>query len=42
MTQMIRRVLTHHKFLVELVGEQRVGQLPEIQLTERAHTVDVL
>lgn len=28
--------------VVELVGEQRVGQLSEVQLAEGAHRVDVL
>lgn len=30
------------EFLVELVGEQRVGQLSEVQLAQGAHRVDVL
>lgn len=33
---------SHREFLVELISEQRVGQLPEIQLAEWPHTVDVL
>lgn len=33
---------THWKFLVELVGEQRVRELSKIELTEGAHRVDVL
>ena len=33
---------THSELFVELVGEQRVGQLTEVQLTQRAHAVDVL
>lgn len=32
----------YREFLVELVGEQRVGQLSEVQLAQRADAVDVL
>lgn len=32
----------HREFLVELISEERVGQLPEVQLAERPHAVDVL
>lgn len=32
----------YREFLVELVGEQGVGQLSEVELTQRANTVDVL
>lgn len=33
---------THRELLVELVGEQGVGELSEVQLAQGAHTVDVL
>lgn len=33
---------THRKFLIQLVGEQRVWELSEVQLTQGAHGVDVL
>lgn len=33
---------THRKFLIQLVGEQRVWELSKIQLTEGAHGMDVL
>ena len=32
----------YREFLIELVGEQGVGQLSEVELTKRANTVDVL
>lgn len=35
-------VFAYREFLVELVGEQGVGQLSEVELTQRANTVDVL
>lgn len=34
--------LTHAELPIELVGEQRVGQFPEVELAEGGHTVDVL
>lgn len=33
---------THSKFVVELVGEERVGELAEVRLAEGADAVDVL
>lgn len=33
---------TYREFLIELVGEEGVWQLSEVQLTQGAHTVDVL
>lgn len=33
---------THTELPIELVSEQRVGQLPEVELAEGGHTVDVL
>ena len=33
---------THRKLLIQLVGEQRVWELSEIQLTQGAHGMDVL
>lgn len=33
---------SYRESVVELVGEQRVGQLPEVELAEGAHRVDVL
>lgn len=33
---------TYREFLIQLVGEEGVGQLSEVQLTQGAHTVDVL
>lgn len=33
---------SYRESVVELVGEQRVGQLSEVQLAEGAHGVDVL
>ena len=33
---------THWKLLVQLVGEQRVWELPKIELTEGTHRMDVL
>lgn len=33
---------THREFLIELVGQEGVGQLPEVELAQGAHTVDVL
>lgn len=33
---------THRELLVQLVGEQRVWEFSEVQLTERAHRMDVL
>ena len=33
---------THGKLVVELVGEERVGELAEVRLAERADAVDVL
>lgn len=35
-------MFAYREFLVELVGQQRVWQLPEVELTQRAHAVDVL
>lgn len=35
-------VFAYGEFLVELVGEQGVGQLPEVELAQRADAVDVL
>lgn len=34
--------LTHSELVVEPVGEQGVGQLPEVGLAQGGHTVDVL
>lgn len=34
--------LTHSEFVVEPVGEQGIGQLPEVGLAQGGHTVDVL
>lgn len=34
--------LTHTELPIELVGEQGVGQFPEVELAEGGHTVDVL
>lgn len=33
---------TYREFLVQLVGKERIGQLSEVELTEGAHTVNVL
>lgn len=33
---------THCKLLIELVGEEGVGELPEVQLAQGPHAVDVL
>lgn len=33
---------THGKLFIELVGEERIGQLAEVKFAQRAHTVDVL
>lgn len=33
---------SYRESVVELIGEQRVGQLSEVQLAEGAHRVDVL
>lgn len=33
---------TYREFLIKLVGQEGVGQLPKVELAERAHTVDVL
>ena len=35
-------VHTHRELLIQLVGEQRVRELSEVQLTEGAHRMDVL
>lgn len=35
-------VFAYRELLIELVGEQGVGQLSEVELTQRANTVDVL
>lgn len=35
-------MFAYREFLIELVGQQGVWQLPEIELTQWAHTVDVL
>ncbi len=35
-------MFAYREFLIELVGEQRVGQLSEVELTQRANTVNVL
>lgn len=35
-------MFAYREFLVELVGQQGVWQLPEVELTQRAHTVDIL
>lgn len=35
-------MFAYREFLIELVGQQGVGQLPEVELTQWAHTVDVL
>lgn len=32
----------YSELVVELVGEEWVWQLPEVELAERAHTVDIL
>lgn len=34
--------LTHTELPIELVGEQGVGQFPEVELAEGGHTVDIL
>lgn len=34
--------VSYWESVVELVGEQRVGQLSEVQLAEGAHRVDIL
>lgn len=34
--------LTHTELPIELIGEQGVGQFPEVELAEGGHTVDVL
>lgn len=39
---LIKSDFTHRKFLIQLVGEQRVWELSKIQLTEGAHGMDVL
>lgn len=36
------RLFAYRELLIELVGEEGVGQLSEVQLAQRAHTVDVL
>ena len=33
---------THRKLLIQLVGEEGVGQLAEVQFAQGAHAVDVL
>lgn len=33
---------SYGEFLVELVGEQWVGELSEVELAQRANTVDIL
>lgn len=33
---------THTELPIELVGEQGVGQFPEVELAEGGHTVDIL
>lgn len=33
---------THREFLIELISQEGVGQLPKVELAEWAHTVDVL
>ena len=33
---------THREFLIELISQEGVGQLPKVELAEGAHTVDVL
>lgn len=33
---------THRELLIQLVGEQRVWEFSEVQLTEGAHRMDVL
>ena len=35
-------LITHGKLVIEVVGEQWVGQLPEVGLAEGADAVDVL
>lgn len=33
---------THTELPIELVGEQGVGQFPEVELAEGGHTVNIL
>lgn len=33
---------TYREFLIELISQEGVGQLPKVELAEGAHTVDVL
>lgn len=35
-------MFAYRELLIELVGQQGVWQLSEVELTQRAHTVDVL